>query len=220
MKIAEKYEELLALKKELNERLSNLNFEKIKELIIWLAKSKSYQRVKEKDNQMIILDLFCSVWLEEKKKLEPMGIHEDIFCDVKSLEDMEKKYLAIKYCALRLENNIPEIYCEQAVNKLIDLKVSGIAIGRIIITETYKRENNIICMAQWMKMKQQMITAIILLQYGEKFYERDRNILLELADCWIAGQQWQQAYVCLEKIDKPEEVELDLMKELEKVLEK
>lgn len=220
MKIEKKHEELLALKEEVNKKLKDLNFEKIKELILWLAKSKTYQRVKTKDNQMIILDFFCSVWLEEKKKLESLGVHEDIFTGVNSLEDMEKKYLATKFCALRLENNVPEIYCDQAVNKLITLKMSGIAIGRIIIAETYEREKNIVCMAQWMKMKQQMITAIILLQYGEKFYERDRNILLELADCWIAGQQWQQAYECLEKIDKPEEVELDLMKELEKVLEK
>lgn len=218
MKIAQQYEELLALREELTDRLQNLDFNKIKDLILWLAKSTSFQRLKAKENQLIMLDCFTNIWLEEKKKLEKLGIHEDIFYGINSLQDVERKYLLIKYSALRLENEVPDIFCEQAIEELIQKKVSGIAMGKIIVFETSRREQNLVEMAKWLKRKKQVVTAVTLLQYGNDMYEENCEILLELADCWLEGQQWQQAYDCLVQIKEPTEEVVSLIHELEKVL--
>ena len=86
MKIEQQYQKLIELQKEINDRLKDLNFEKVKDLILFLAKSESFQKLKKKDNQMIILDCFCSVWIDEKKQLEPLGVQEDIFYGVNYLK--------------------------------------------------------------------------------------------------------------------------------------
>lgn len=218
MKIQDKYKELVQLKKEINKKLSRNGFQEIKELMLWLANSNSYQNLKTKDNQLIALECFCNIWLEEKKQLEQLGIHEDVFNMVTSLEDVERKYSAIKYCALRIENNMPEEYCDWALAELIDYKISGIAMAQIIISETYKRKQNIVELSRYLKERQQLVTAVTLLQQALKTYEKEGDLLLELADCWMIGQQWKQAYEILKQIEKPDEEIQGLIKELEKVI--
>ena len=218
MKISQQYSELQILLAEINKRLGNLNFQAIKELILWLEQNPMYKKLKQKENQLRMLDCFCSIWLEEKKELEKLGIHEDIFYGIHSLEDVERKYLAIKYCGLRIENKVPIVYCQQAAEELIRWKVSGIAISRIFISETYKREENVVQISQLLKERQQLITVIILLQEGLKVYKENENILLELAECWITAQQWYQALVCLKQIKNPKEEISELINELEKVV--
>lgn len=218
MKIEQRYQELLKLRAELDEKLKDLNFEKIKELVLWLKKSLIFQKLKKEDNQLSMLDCFCNIWIEEKKQLARMNIHEDIFGGVQSLEDIEYKYLMIKYCALRIENEVPLEWCEHAVDRLIEYQVSGIAMGTIFIAESCKRMENIIKLARFLKGKGEIIKAVYLLQYADKEYPMKTEVLLELADCWLEGQQWQQAYECLVKIEAPDETVEGLILELEKVI--
>ncbi len=218
MKRAEQYDNLLMLREEINKRLQKVDFESIKELIRFLVNSREYQRIKTKDNQLLALDCFCAVWLEEKKQLEPLGIYEDIFIGVNSLEDVESKYLDIKYAALRIENEVPLEYCEEAIDSLIEQKISGIAIYKVVVSETMKRISNILKLSSWLKEKGMILTAIQLLQNFLDNYKENDDILLELADCWIIGQQWKQAHECLMKIEKPNEDVLELIKEIEKVI--
>lgn len=49
-------------------------------------------------------------------------------------------------------------------------------------------------------------------------YEGNREILLELADSWMEGLQWKQAYDCLKKIKDPAPEEITIIDELEKVI--
>ena len=58
MRIETQYKELLKIKREIDNRLVALDFSKIKELILWLNTSKEYQKLKSKDNQLMILDFF------------------------------------------------------------------------------------------------------------------------------------------------------------------
>ncbi len=218
MKIEQRYNELLRIRKELDEKLVNLTFEKTKELVLWYKTDAICQRLKKEDNQLYALDCFCNLWIEEKKQLESVGIHEDIFWGIQSLADVETKYLAIKYCALRIENGVPMELCEQAVDELIAYRVSGMAIGTIFLIESSKRVENSVNMAQILKKKGETIRALYLLQYIDKEYPHKDEVLIELADCWLTGRQWKQAYECLSQIEKADETVRDLLAELEKVI--
>ena len=68
MRISQQYDELIVLREEINKRLRELDFEKIKELLLWLAHSNGFQRLKTRDNQMIMLDCYANIWIEEKRK--------------------------------------------------------------------------------------------------------------------------------------------------------
>ena len=218
MEYEQKYKELLTLKYQIDEKLENLNFEKIKELIIWLTHSKSYQKLKRKDNQLNMLEIFCQIWLEEKKMLDALGISEDIFYAVNSLDSLEKKYLTIQFGVLRLETIMPKEFYTQAVEAMIDLKVSGIALYRIIIQETLEIDKNIVKLAKILKENGKIITALSLLQKGNEFNPENTEIILELSDCWMEGEQWGQAYESLRAIKKPSEEVRELLQMLEKVL--
>ncbi len=214
----QQYEELLILRPQIDEKLKDLDFEKMKELMLWLAQSKSYQKLKIKENQLIMLEAFCQIWVEEKRKLEEIGISDDVFYGVDSLESLERKYLTAQFGILRLEMAMPAEYCEQAVDAMIDYRFSGIALYTILMRETSKQKEHIVKLAKAMKQKGQMVTALFLLQKGNEAYPGEENILLELADCWLEGQQWRQAYECLNKIPEPLAEVRELKKMLEKVL--
>lgn len=216
MKREELYEEWLGLRPQIDERLRNLDFAKTKEMLLWLAKSESYRRLKIMENQLIILDFFCSVWLEEKKRLPEVGIDEDIFWGVHSLEDMEKKYHSLYFGVMRFEVAMPEEYYEQVIDTVIDYRISGIALARIIIRETEQIVKNILKAASQLRERNQFAVEMILLEEAEKFYPKNEEILLQLADCWMFGQQWERARECLAKIDKPQIRTHELIKDLEK----
>lgn len=218
MKIEERYRELLNLKRDINEKLVNLTFEKTKELVLWLKTNTMFQRLNKEDNQMNMLDCFCNLWIEEKKQLESIGIHEDIFYGIQSLEDVEEKYLTIKYCALRIENKVPMELCEQVVEELIVYHVSGIAMGKIFLLESSRRVENVVRLSQILKGKGETIRALYLLQYVDREYPHNKDILVELADCWLAGQQWKQAYDCLKQVEEEDKSVGELLQELEKVI--
>ena len=218
MEIEKQYKELLELRIELNNKLKEHDFSRIKELILWLAHSGSFQKLKQKDTQLLALDCFCSIWIEEKKKLEPMGIEKDIFLHVNSLDDIERKYLLIKYYALRIENNVPDVYKDELLQWIKENEISGIAIGKIVFFETLDREENILNISKHLKENNLTVTAMELLQYGMETYKGNRLLILEMAECWMEGKQWKQAYNCLCNIKSPTNEDKKMIDELKKVI--
>lgn len=213
------YEELLTLRPQIDEKLKDVSFEKIKELELWLAKSESYRLCMGKDTQLKMLKIFCDIWIEEKRKLPQLGIDEDIFYGVDSLAMLEKKYLTIQFGLLRLETPMPEEYYEQVIDSIIKYRVSGIALHRIIVMETRQRRENIVNLSQRMKNRGEIMRAVFLLQLGAEDFLGDREILCQLADCWLAGGQIHQACQCLEKINRPNKEIKKLIWELREVQE-
>lgn len=218
MNIQQQYEALLKLQPEIDKRLKDPDFQEIKELLLWLAKSEAFQKLKKKRNSLSMLDCFGSIWLEEKKKLTKIGIEDDIFFGIHSLADVERKYQIMKFGMLRMETAMPEAYYRQVIDEMIDYRISGIALAQIIIRETCTREKNIIKVSRLLKEQGQIVTAIMLLEKAEEYYPQNEEIILELADCWITGQQWERALACLEKMENPGESSLKLKKELEQVI--
>ena len=218
MRLQEQYQIVLEIKPQINDKLKDLNFQRIKELILWLAKSEKFQKVKKRDNQLSELDRICKIWMEEKRKLTSRAIDDDIFRQVDSLEALEQKYLTIQYGILRIETPMPEEYYQQVVEDFISYGVSGVALCLIAIRETEKAEQNILKIAELLKESKQYISAIELLQCACETFQNTDDFLLQLADCWMDGQMWQQAYDCLKKIEKPDAHMKQIMKELKKVL--
>lgn len=219
MRLEQQYQELLRLREEINTRLEKgTDFQNIKELILCLAKDQGYQKLKGKENQMIRLDRFLSIWLEEKRKLSELGIVEDIFSGTGSLDELEQKYQKIKYCALRVENRVPEPYIDQSISWLIEKKISGIAIGKIVVFETRAREENLLYIAQELKRHGNLPGAILLLQYTREKYPKQERLILEEADCWLQGQQWRRAYELLRKVEKPTAEMNEIIKGLRQVM--
>lgn len=219
MGFQQQHEELLALRPQIDERLRDLNFEKIKDLQLWLAKSGSFKKLKVRDNQLIFLDEFCQIWLEEKQKLSQVGIDTDIFYGVDSLESLERKYLTIQFGILRLETPMPVEYYEQAVDDFIAYHISGIALYKILMQETARREENIVKLAGLLLDRNQIATAIFLLQKGKETFPQNEDIILRLSECWLAGEQFHQAYQCLFEIEKPDRKTKELIQTLKEKLQ-
>ncbi|MDE7250942.1 MAG: hypothetical protein K2N82_13910 [Lachnospiraceae bacterium] len=220
MRLEEQYQELLRLKREIDQRLKmGTDFGKIKELMLYLAQDKAYFKLKEKENQMIMLECFFNIWLREKKKLPDLGVETDIFHKVSSLDDMEQKYQRIKYCGLRIENAVPGDYIEQALEQLIEEQVSGIAIGTIIRKETEKREQNILSITHYLRQRGDSLNALLLIQYANEKFPGEEKLLLEEADIWLEGQHFERVLELLSQIKNPSMQIKGLIEELRQVTE-
>lgn len=218
MKLEQQYQELLRLEKEINQRLKNgTAFYQIKELMLYLAGDQVYLKLKGKDNQLIMLECFFNIWLKEKKKLPDLGIEADIFYGVLSLNDVEQKYQKIKYCGLRIENKVPDEYIRQALNWLMEDQVSGMAIGQIVARETKEKEENILQIEQCLRRDEQVLNALLLIQYANEAFPGQEKLLLEEADIWLEGQQFQKALELLFQIEKPSLQTKKLTEELQQV---
>lgn len=220
MRLKHQYEELLRLKKEINQRLKKgTYFSQIKELMLYLAEDPAYLKVKGKENQLIMLDCFFNIWLKEKKKLPDLGIETDIFSGVCSLNDVVRKYQRIKYCGFRIENKVPDEFIRQALGWLVEDRVSGMAIGQIIARETEEKEENILQVEQCMRRDRQVQNALLLIQYANEAFPGREKLLLEEADIWLEGQQFQKALGLLLQIEKPSLQIRMLTEELRQVAE-
>lgn len=218
MKLQQQYEALVGLQKEIDKRMAALDFHAIKELILYLAKSEEYQKLKGKDNRLSMLDQFCSIWMREKKNLEALGIHSDIFDGISSLNDVEEKYLTIKFGVLRLEKGMPGEYCRQFAEEVIRRRISGVALFAILMRETGKRKSNCLKLARFLKAEGQTVTALTFLQEAERTFAGSEELLLELADCWLVGRQYQAAFECLQRIGNPDREIRELLMELKGIL--
>ena len=218
MKIEEQYVRIMNLQKEINVRLKDLDFLKTKELVLWLVNEKDFARLKNKDNQLLMLDILKNIWLEEKKRMNDFEMQGDAFWRVDSLDDVETRYSKVHFDILRIENNMPEEYCTNAVQDLITNKYSAFFIYTVIVRETAQIKRNILQLCRLIKKQNDLIKTIGLLNLGIQKYPQDEEMILELADCWIIAQQYDKAYDCLKKISEPNEMIKEMMSELEKVL--
>lgn len=190
----------------------------IRKLLLLFARPGVVRRIYSKDPQLFALNHLCNIWLQEQKKPSGTGALLNIFENIDSLEGVEKKYTIIKLMLLRLEAELPVQCCIESVERLIDNHVSGIALHYMIQTVTWSKENNIVFLARLLKDQGAYGTAVTLLQEGETSFPGSYDILMGLADCWLAGAQWEQARNCLARIRKPAKDVIELMKELEKVI--
>ncbi len=216
MRLKQRYKESLRLKREINRKLrEGTDFPQIRELMLFLAKEQSYVKLKREEEQLIMLESFLNIWLKEKRKLPELGMASDIFCGITCLDDLERKYRRIKYCGLRIENNIPEEFIQEAVQWMDEEKVSGLAIGKIMISQTKRSEQNILFMAKYMKKRGDMLNAFLLLQYANEALPDREKLLLEEADIWVSLCEWEKALKLLERIKEPAQDIRGLMTELE-----
>lgn len=220
MRLEQQYQELLRLKREINRRLQKgTDFEEIKELMLYLARDKAYFKLKAIETQMIMLDIFFYIWMREKKKLPDLGVETDIFYKVSSLDDVERKYQRIKYCGFRIENEVPDDYIEQALEWLTEDRVSGIAIGTIFVRETEEKAENILHIEQHLRQSGDSLNALLLMQYANERIPGQEKLLLEEADIWLEGQQFERVLELLSQIEKPSLQIKGLMEELRQVTE-
>lgn len=218
MKLKKQYEVLTELKDEINVRLKDLDFRKISELLLWLAASEEYYKLYKKDNQLLALEFFRETWLEERKNPNDFVMQGDSFFGVNCLDDLEMKYAKILFAVFRVENDMPYEYCVSAIQVLIEYQVSPLALYRIIVRETDKKEENIVKTAVLLKEQNQLVKAIGLLQKGVDNYPENDEMKLELADAWLMAKQWQKAYEILLQIKQPNDEIKEMMKEMEKVI--
>lgn len=218
MKQEEQYKKLIELKEEINTRLVDLDFDKIKELLLWLAGNRDYFKLKSTDNQLEALEFLKSIWLEEKKYINEFEMQGDAFTGVNSLRTVECRYLKAHFYILRLENDMSEETCMQSVQELIVEKYSALFLFSIIVRETEMIENNIIKLGRILKKQNDLVRSIGLLKLGVEKYPKNDELILELADCWITAQQYAVAYEYLKKIENPDNEVVELLIELEKVL--
>lgn len=219
MKLEEQYLNLMELKKEINVKLMELNKDRLKDIILDFFRPGSLKKLFLKDNQLFMLHCFCTVWMEEQKILVPLHVEQDIFEGIHSLEDVEEKYLSLKFGVLRMEQSMPYEYCAQAVDYFTERHISGIALHYIIKNETWKRESNMVILAKLLKERGEYLSAVILLQEAEKTFPGNKNILMELSDCWLTARVFGEAKKCLLKIVKPDKKIRNLITELEKIEE-
>lgn len=218
MQVREQYRNLLELQEELDGRLHDTSFEQIIELQKYLAKSDEYKKLKSKENRLIMLDSFCKIWIDEKKNMLDVETEKDIFWHTANLAEIERKYQDIKYFILRVENEVPEAYVQEGLDRIEKWDVSGIAIAYIILGESRKREENINCIYQLLLERGQAIKAMELLQYAQRKMPFNKEYYLAEANCWILGEQWKQALGCLLKIEDPDAEVLGLIEDIKQVL--
>ena len=218
MKLEQQYEKLLVLKDEINSRLLDLDFGRRKELMLWLTGNIEYAKSKVKDNQLLYLDIFAGIWLEEIKQPNSFQMQGDAFGGISSLDDIERKYCAGKFMCLRVENEVSDEYIIDALCEVIEWKFSAFAIHTIISSETKERHNNVIRISRYLMNMNQAVKAIGLLERENEQNPENDEILLELANCWLEVQQLEKSYeyLCLIK-NKTEQV-VEMIIGLEKLI--
>lgn len=204
MKQSEKYHEITRLKDEINARLAKGNsLSDIADLALYLTHNQYYVRYYHSETQLLLLLRFLQIWQEEKQTLPALGIQETIFYQVDSLDTLEQKHRQIEYYGLRMENGVPESCCQELLDSLLEQKISGIALGKILKDKTEHVRDNVLAVSRELKHRLDLPNAILLLQYAMQEFPHDEELLLESADCWLQGQQYDKAYELLLKIENP-----------------
>ncbi|MCM1213546.1 MAG: hypothetical protein NC331_09820 [Lachnospiraceae bacterium] len=218
MSLEKEYQEISKLKQEINHRLAvGTAYPNIRALSRFLDQDKRYQELYTMDNQLIRLQHFLTVWEAEKQELPALGIFEDIFYQIRDLDELEQKYYKIEFYGLRIENHVPERYCQELMDQLMEQKVSGIAFGIIIRNRTENGQQNLLSIARELIQRMDLPNAILLLQYARAKYPGTEELLLTEARCWMQGKQPQRAYELLQGMEDPSSESLKLLEELQQV---
>ena len=200
-------------KQKLNELLKGSGEERILE-IIKLLNDSELKKVIARDNQLMILSSICSMWAVEKK----IGDKRTFLDNVHSLEEAEELYTNIKYYCRRFEYNMSEEYLLEGIEYIEKNQITGVALYSIMEIQTKTPAKNMVKLAKYLKQGNNLMTALIMLQVAEKKYDKEEELLLELADTWIALNQWKHAYQTLQKVEKPSEDIQEIISSLKEVL--
>ena len=220
LNMKEQYRQISTIKRDINNRLSQgTDYSSIRELAIFLAQNEEYQKLHQMENQLIKLQHFLVIWRMEQEKMPGQAASENIFYQINSLNELEHKYCRIEYYGLRVENHVPEPYCSQLLDWLLEHKVSGIALGVIINNRTEQGRENILTIAQELKRRKELPNSVLLLQYAHESYPDEEAFLLEETDCWVQAGQWRRALELLQEIKQPSAEILELITELEQVIQ-
>lgn len=219
MRLKEKYRELSRLKDEINTRLAKGNsLSDIADLTLFLTHDQYFVRYYRSDTQLLLLLRFLKIWQEEKQTLPALGIPETIFYQVDSLDALVQKHRQIEYYGLRIENDVPESCCQELLDSLLEQKVSGLALGTVLNEATERVRDNILAVSQELKHRLNLPNAILLLQFALQQFPHDEELLLESADCWLQGQQFEKAYELLLAIENPAPEIQEMIEELQQVI--
>lgn len=178
--LKELYNKMLELKALVNAKLSDGSFEAIRDLIKMLDESEVYPILLEKDTQLSMLDIFLGIWLDEKRELSALGIASDIMTDVSDLDALEDKYHTISLSILRFENNMPEEYLNEAIDRIIDQDISGIALYKILKIDTIDHVNNVIKVSTALRARKEYIRDMFFVRLAVSEYPNDPNVVAQL----------------------------------------
>lgn len=198
------------LKKEIEKLLEEGN---IQEIVLQIGKQKD-DYIFMKDNQLMILMLVCSIWSVETQ----IGVKQTFLEKACSLTELEELYMNLSYYCRRFENDMPQEYLLEGIEYILEKGFSGVAIYSVIEVQTWKTEENALNIARYLKSVDGVETAILLLQMAIMKHNKNNDLLMELADCWLLLGNWKQAQSVLGKIEKPSDEVQEIMKELEEVL--
>lgn len=215
MRREERCRKIKELNAEINAKLFQPDFYKLKDLILWLMKSEDYKKLKEYDSRLQILDFFMEMWVWEKKDSKAFEAQGDIFAKVNSLEEIEEKYLCAKFLVLRIEADMPYEYCVEALDRVLDYQYSAYALYEIVKKCSQKHVNNLLKLSTLLKDRNELIQAIGLLQLAVEKETYNEELCMELADIWLSVKQWSKAYESLNIIKQPTQEVRELKQELE-----
>jgi|GEM_PF-5171564 len=179
--LEELYNKMIEFKEYANVQLSVGTFEAIRDLIRTIDADDNYRELCERDTQISMLDIFLGIWLDEKKELSPLGISSDILTNLHSLKELEDRYHIISLGILRLENDLPEDKCEEAIDNFINLDVSGIALYTVLKIDTVKRIDNVIKLSNRLRERGEYIRDMYLLKRAIADYPGDKDIMTEMS---------------------------------------
>ena len=178
--LKELYNKMQELKMLVNAKLSDGSFEAIRDLIKMLDESEVYPTLLEKDTQLSMLDIFLGIWLDEKRELSALGIASDIMTDVSDLDVLEDKYHTISLSILRFENDMPEEYLNEAIDRIIAQDISGIALYKILKIDTIDHVNNVIKVSTALRARKEYIRDMFFVRLAVSEYPNDPNVVAQL----------------------------------------
>ncbi len=218
MKIAKQYEELNKIRSVVDEKLLKTDFAAVSELIRFMSRDDMFEKLRLKDTQLGILHTISRIWLEEKTRLAPYGIEQDIFNGVNSLELAERKYRLIQFGIFRIENGLSDDAIDEYIDSVIELGVSGVALAMIIREESKFRADNAIKLSRYLRNKNAYVDALILLETAASLSYACDDIYMELADMYLEANCLDKAYGILNKIEHKDQNIEDILVELAGIL--
>lgn len=208
-------ENIQDIKKEINEVFKFASDNREKELIN-MIKRLDVRKAVARDKQLQIFEQVCRISAVEMAYRNITSILKL----VDNLDMLEELFLNVLYYCRRFEYlEMPVEELDEGVCFFAENNISGVALFSFVEIGTVKKEDNLIRIAQFLKREGQLIRAVLMLQLAVSKYEKNEDILMELADCWLVAKQWKKAYDVLKRIEKPSKEIKEIIVSLEEVLE-
>lgn len=210
------YTVISQLREEINSELVRENLD-IKKIVLKYWELPIFKEVCEKDTQLYYFKCGMYLWQLENEQCAEYGMRSTIFDRVKSLRDLEYKFLFLRKGILRFETPMPEMYYEEVIDYIIQEEISFL-FCLWVITEREDWEDIIIKVSKLLRNKRQHAFSIILLEKAIEYNFESEKICLELANCWMDGEQWERAYKSLKRMGSSKEEVQILMRKLEEMI--